>query len=139
MKKNKLLTERQVALYRYLLKQDKFKNLREIILETDLYGSLEDYEFNNTNQRRQLTKDIRVLKASDNIFGVILSTTKGIKIATKEEYEHYFERQRIKQKKAMKLLNKQREKAKKHYQTKMDFETGLNENYVVAFLQEGGK
>ena len=80
MKKNKLLTERQVALYRYLLKQDKFKNLREIILETDLYGSLEDYEFNNTKQRRQLTKDIRALKASDNIFGVILSTTKGIKI-----------------------------------------------------------
>ena len=61
MKKNKLLTERQVALYRYLLKQDKFKNLREIILETDLYGSLENYEFNNTNQRRQLTKDIRAL------------------------------------------------------------------------------
>jgi len=44
VKKNKLLTERQVALYRYLLKQDKFKNLREIILETDLYGSLENYE-----------------------------------------------------------------------------------------------
>jgi len=135
VKKNKLLTERQVALYRYLLKQDKFKNLKEIIVETDLYGSLENYEFNNTNQRRQLTKDIRALKASDNIFGVILSTTKGIKIATKEEYEHYFERQSIKQKKAMKLLNKQREKAKKHYQTKMDFETGLNENYVVAFRE----
>lgn len=134
MKKNKLLTERQVALYRYLLKQDKFKNLREIIVETDLYGSLEDYEFNNTNQRRQLTKDIRALKVSDNIFGVILSTTKGIKIATKEEYEHYFERQIIKQKKAMKLLNKQREKAKKHYQTKMDFETGEIID-VVAFKE----
>lgn len=36
---------------------------------------------------------------------------------------------------AMQLLNKQREKAKKHYQTKMDFETGLNENYVVAFRE----
>lgn len=134
MNKNNL-TERQVSLYRYLLEQKYFKNLREIVIETNLYGDLITTDFNNSNQRRQLTKDIRALKSSDNIFGVILSTGSGIKIATQEEYQYYFEKQETKFKRSMKLLNKQKQKAKKHYQTKLDFENGSSKNYVRAFKE----
>ena len=84
------LTTRQYNLYKYLKEQDDFKHLSEIVVETGLYGDLPESNINNSNAIRQLKKDIQALKKSGIIQTVILSCTfKGVKIATKEEYEDY--------------------------------------------------
>jgi hypothetical protein len=87
------LTTRQYNLYKYLKEQDDFKHLSEIVVETDLYGELPESNINNSNAIRQLKKDIQALKKSGIIQTVILSCTfKGVKIASKEEYEDYSKR-----------------------------------------------
>ncbi|HEY8402531.1 MAG TPA: hypothetical protein VIK89_14785, partial [Cytophagaceae bacterium] len=87
------LTTRQYNLYKYLKEQDDFKHLSEIVVETDLYGDLPESNINNSNAIRQLKKDIQALKKSGIIQTVILSCTfKGVKIASKEEYEDYSKR-----------------------------------------------
>lgn len=137
-KETKVLNDRQIKLYHYLAKQTNWKSMEEIVEESGLYGKLDfnsNYGYKNSNQRRTLTKDIRALKDNDTIFTVILSTSKGIKIATKDEWESYFEREEIKLKRAWKLHQKQKAKANKHYQTKIDFENGSSENYVRAFKE----
>lgn len=88
MKRQKELTSRQWKLYSYLKKQKDYKKLAEIMKETNLYG--EDYDMHNSAGSRILRRDIRALKASQVIQFVILSSTaKGIKIATRKEYEEY--------------------------------------------------
>ena len=87
------LTTRQYNLYKYLKEQDDYKHLKEIVEETGLYGELPETDINNSNAIRQLKKDIQALKKSGIIQTVILSCTfKGVKIASKEEYEDYSKR-----------------------------------------------
>lgn len=93
MKFKKELISRQWRLYDYLKEQDDYKHLKEIVEETGLYGELPEADINNSTAIRTLKKDIRVLKESGIIQTVILSCTfKGVKIATKEEYEDYSKR-----------------------------------------------
>lgn len=93
MKFKKELISRQWRLYDYLKEQDDYKHLKEIVEETRLYGELPEADINNSNAIRALKKDIRALKESGIIQTVILSCTfKGVKIATKEEYEDYSKR-----------------------------------------------
>ena len=93
MKFKKELISRQWRLYDYLKEQDDYKHLKEIVEETGLYGELPETDINNSTAIRALKKDIRALKESGIIQTVILSCTfKGVKIATKEEYEDYSKR-----------------------------------------------
>ena len=87
---NNDLTTRQYKLYKYLKEQDDYKHLKDIVEETGLYGDLPETDINNSAAIRTLKKDIQVLRESGVIQTVILSCTfKGVKIATKEEYEDY--------------------------------------------------
>lgn len=93
MKFKKELISRQWRLYDYLKEQDDYKHLKEIVEETGLYGELPEADINNSAAIRTLKKDIRKLRESGVIQTVILSCTfKGVKIATKEEYEDYSKR-----------------------------------------------
>lgn len=90
MKFKKELISRQWRLYDYLKAQTDYKHLKDIAKETGLYGELPETDINNSTAIRALKKDIRALKESGIIQTVILSCTfKGVKIATKEEYEDY--------------------------------------------------
>lgn len=125
MKFKKELISRQWRLYDYLKEQDDYKHLKEIVEETGLYGELPETDINNSTAIRALKKDIRALKESGIIQTVILSCTfKGVKIATKEEYEDYSKR-------VWAAINR---RAK--LQALQDKKAGLDGQYRLVFNQE---
>ena len=100
----KALNTRQWKLYNYL-KQHKgeWKKLVEVIAETGLY--------NNSGGYRLLKADIRALRNSEVIQMVVSSDTgKGVKLATKKEYERYSD---LRWKAITKMINLQRLQDKK--------------------------
>ena len=125
MKFKKELISRQWRLYDYLKEQDDYKHLKEIVEETGLYGELPEADINNSTAIRTLKKDIRKLRESGVIQTVILSCTfKGVKIATKEEYEDYSKR-------IWAAINR---RAK--LQALQDKKAGLDGQYRLVFNQE---
>ena len=125
MKFKKELISRQWRLYDYLKEQDDYKHLKDIVEETGLYGDLPETDINNSAAIRTLKKDIRALKESGIIQTVILSCTfKGVKIATKEEYEDYSKR-------IWAAINR---RAK--LQALQDKKAGLDGQYRLVFNQE---
>ncbi len=125
MKFKKELISRQWRLYDYLKEQDDYKHLKEIVEETGLYGELPEADINNSTAIRTLKKDIRKLRESGVIQTVILSCTfKGVKIATKEEYEDYSKR-------VWGAINR---RAK--LQALQDKKAGLDGQYRLVFNQE---
>lgn len=125
MKFKKELISRQWRLYDYLKAQTDYKHLRDIVEETGLYGELPGTDINNSAAIRMLKKDIRALKESGIIQTVILSCTfKGVKIATKEEYEDYSARVWAAIKRRAKL------------QALQDKKAGLDGQYRLVFNQE---
>ena len=130
------LTTRQYNLYKYLKEQTTFKHLSEIVVETDLYGDLPDSNINNCTAIRQLKKDIRKLRESGVIQTVIFScTSKGVKIATKEEYKEYSEKKWKAIKKVIKLQALQDKKAGLDNQTRLVF--GYEKPIIEAFKEVG--
>ncbi len=119
------LTTRQYNLYKYLKEQDDFKHLSEIVVETGFYGELPDNDINNSSAIRCLKKDIQALKKSGVIQTVIFScTSRGVKIATKEEYKEY-------SKSVWAAINR---RAK--LQALQDKKAGLDGQYRLVFNQE---
>ena len=122
---NNDLTTRQYNLYKYLKEQDDYKHLKEIVEETGLYGELPETDINNSTAIRTLKKDIRKLRESGVIQTVIFScTSRGVKIATKEEYKEYSEKKWKAIKKVIKL------------QALQDKKAGLDGQYRLVFNQE---
>lgn len=125
MKFKKELISRQWRLYDYLKAQTDYKHLKDIVEETGLYGELPETDINNSAAIRGLKKDIRALRESGVIQTVILSCTfKGVKIATKEEYEDYSKRVWGAIKRRAKL------------QALQDKKAGLDGQYRLVFNQE---
>ena len=123
MKKERLtLNTRQWKLYGYLVNnKDSHKNIKEIIEDTGSYGAVQEINFNNSKGRRLLTSDIRMLKNSDLIQTIILSTNDGIKIANKKEFEEHLAKEEISVLKRLKLIHKQKKKAGLNNQTRRVF------------------
>ena len=125
MKFKKELNSRQWRLYDYLKEQDDYKHLKEIVEETGLYGELPETDINNSTAIRTLKKDIRKLRESGVIQTVIFScTSRGVKIATKEEYKEYSEKKWKAIKKVIKL------------QALQDKKAGLDGQMRLVFNQE---
>lgn len=125
MKFKKELVSRQWRLYEYLKAQTDYKHLKDIVEETGLYGELPETDINNSAAIRTLKKDIQALRESGVIQTVILSCTfKGVKIATKEEYEDYSARVWAAIKRRAKL------------QALQDKKAGLDGQYRLVFNQE---
>jgi hypothetical protein len=112
-------------LYDYLKEQDDYKHLKDIVEETGLYGDLPETDINNSTAIRTLKKDIRKLRESGVIQTVIFScTSRGVKIATKEEYKEYSEKKWKAIKKVIKL------------QALQDKKAGLDGQMRLVFNQE---
>lgn len=126
------LTNRQYKLYAYLKAQTEYKNLRDIMMETGLYGDVVD-NIHNSSGARALRKDIRSLKESNIIQYVILSNKNGIKLATKEEYEEYSKRRWRAIERVIKLQKTQDKKAGLDGQVRLVF--GQEKPVIEAFRE----
>lgn len=126
------LNTRQWKLYGYLVNnKNSYKNVKEIIDDTGIYGPVQEINFNNSKGRRLLTSDIRMLKNSDLIQTIILSTNDGIKIANIKEFEEHLEKEEISVLKRLKLIHKQKKKAGLNNQTRIVF--GQEKPIIEAF------
>lgn len=86
------LTPRQWKLYEFLKKQNGWVTQYEIALnlEVEYPCTQSEFEdFHNSNARKLITADIRAINKSDVIQKMILSTGRGIKLATEEEATKY--------------------------------------------------
>ena len=132
------LTPRQWNLYNLLkTKKDWVKQAKiqsDLPNEYPLIYEDKDMPFHDTSARQSITKDIRAIKNSDVIQKIILSKSSGIKIATAEEFDNYFERKSASLKRQFKLLYKQLKKAQANEQTRITF--GSERNYIEAFINE---
>lgn len=85
MEKNKMLS-RQWKLYDFLKEHmDEYLSIVDIMKQTNLY-----------NDRRLLTRDLQVIKTNPTINRILITSRKGIKLAsTKEEADKYLEQEKI--------------------------------------------
>ena len=128
------LTSRQYKLYQYLKSQTEFKHLKDIVIETGLYGELPESDINNSGSIRTLKKDIRALRLSGIIQTTIIPcTNRGVKIATKEEYSNFSKRRWIAINRIIKLQNLQDKKAGLDNQTRLVF--GSEKPIIEAYKE----
>jgi hypothetical protein len=95
------------------------------------YDSINGIPFHDSHARLIMTKDIQVINNSDVIQKIIISNSKGVKLANKEEFERYIKREFAA---VFRKLARTRNKAKKgglDGQMKITF--GRERNTVEAF------
>ena len=83
------LNARQYAVYNLLKKHpDRYLTQIEIVYGLKEYYDTSFYndQFHDSKARHQLTNDIRAINSSDVIQKIIISTPKGIKIASSAEF-----------------------------------------------------
>lgn len=86
------LNPRQWAVYNLLKNNpDRYLTQLSIVYALKDYYDMSFYndQFHDSPARHMLTKDIRAINQSDVIQKVIISCSKGVKIANKEEFEKY--------------------------------------------------
>lgn len=89
------LNARQWALYNLLKNNpDRYMTQREIVRALPSYYVFlppwdEETAFHDSKARHTLTKDIRTINNSDVIQKIIISNSKGVKIASSAEFEQY--------------------------------------------------
>lgn len=128
------LNNRQWRLYE-LLKHigDRWMSQQEIYQNmSDLYP-VPGADFHGTTGRI-ITKDIQALKESDIADKVILSSSKGNKIATKEEYAEALERKEMALLKQVRRHFKQKKKAAQDGQMRLRFNS--EKEYYQAFVDK---
>lgn len=90
-------------------------------------------EFHNNNPiRKVITKSIRNLNQSDTIQKIILSGSKGVKIANEEEFDLYIERQMIAVKSKIGRISKIAKKGNRNGQCRITFGK-YERDFIEAF------
>ena len=127
------LTTRQWKLYNFLKEQTDWVKQEHISSSLpDLYGT-DETPFHDTMARINITNDIRAIKKSDVIQKIVISSSKGVKIANAEEFDEWFKRKAISLKKQMKLLYKQLKKAQLNNQTRIVYNS--ERDFIEAFKE----
>lgn len=132
-----MLNSRQRALYAFLKERgDQWTHQIDVA-----YGLYEYYnftesneQFHDSNARLLLTKDIRALNNSDEIQKVIISSNKGIKIATEAEWQECIKREYASVFRKLKRVRQKERKGNLNGQTYIVYET--EQDVINAFLQE---
>ena len=82
--------ERQEALYRFLLSRgDVWSSMDMATAFVKQYPAYFGENYHNSNARRLLTSDIQEINGSRDYDCIIISGTRGIKLATEEEFERF--------------------------------------------------
>ena len=93
------MDNRQRALYEYLLdKGDTYTSQAEIARDLfEYYGNgeccLEPKDYHNTTERLELSQTISKVNFSPEFEKIIISSSKGIKLANEEEFDRYIKSQ----------------------------------------------
>ena len=86
------LNARQWAVYNLLKRRpDSYSTQIEIVYALREYynTTFSDAQFHDSTARHQLTKDIRAINNSEVIQKIIISNSRGVKIASSEEFAQY--------------------------------------------------
>lgn len=132
-----MLTPRQWALYNFLKEQgDKWTTQIDIAyaLKNHYDVSFADEKFHDSRARLQITMDIRALNDSDVIQKIIMSSSKGVKIANESEFDLYIRREIGAVIRRLSRVKRKAEKAKLDGQTRIVFKSGRDT--IEAFIQE---
>lgn len=133
-----MLNNRQWALYNYLKSRGNEWTYQEDIAKAlpDWYAPIEPTnDYHNTKERHLMTKDIRAINESDVIQKVIISNpSKGVKIATAEEWQECIKREYISVFKRLKRIRTKERKGLLNGQTRLVFKS--ERDTIEAFLRE---
>jgi hypothetical protein len=135
-KGNKEMTEKQKALYEYLLaKGDEYTP--QVQVARDLYEHfgnaeccLEPKDFHNTAERLDIAKTSREINSNSMFEKIIISNSKGIKLATEEEFNKYINNQYRSIFKKLKRIREIHRKANRNNQINFMGE------FVESFLED---
>ena len=119
------MNDRQKALYEYLLSRgNEWTTHAEIARE--LYGyygnaecCLEPKDFHDTVERSLITFDCRYISISSEVEKIVISSSKGVKIANEAEFYRYIDNQRTATLRKLARIYKMAKKGGLHNQ--MDF------------------
>lgn len=132
------MNTRQRELYEYILSRgDNWTPQSEIARSDELYRyygnaecCLEPKDYHNTTERTYLLRDLQVIKSSSDCEKLIISSPKGIKVATEEEFDRYIKNNYKSALRKLARVYAMAKKGNRHNQIGIDGET------VEAFLQK---
>lgn len=134
-----MLTPRQWALYNFLKERgDKWTTQLDIAcsLSEHYDTNFSKDNFHNSRARLQMTMDIRALNDSDVIQKIIMSSSKGVKIANESEFDKYIGREINA---AVRRLMRAKRKAEKgNRDGQMRLVLNKERDTIEAFLRELG-
>ena len=93
------MNERQIALYEYLIKKgDNWTTQAEIARDLfEHYGNgeccLEPKDYHDSTERLVLLRDLQELRVNPEFEKLVISSSKGIKIANEAEFDRYIKLQ----------------------------------------------
>lgn len=93
------MNERQRALYEYLLaKGDEYTSQAEIARDLfEYYGNgeccLEPKDYHDSTERLLLLRDLQELRVNPEFEKLVISSSKGVKIANEAEFDRYIKAQ----------------------------------------------
>ena len=138
MKKEIALTPRHWHLYR-LLRENKNSWITEHYIYKKLKRFYKEFDYNENNfhdsfSRVRIGKDILELNNSERIQKIILSSSKGVKIADRDEYKRWSDLRWSSLKRMISRLVIKDEKFKLDGQVKLLFDEGSKaRNYFETF------
>lgn len=132
------LNARQWKLYAHLKEHsDKWAKQRDIALSLpELYPIDEGQPFHDSGARLLMTGDIRALNNSDKIQKIIISSSQGVKLANKEEAQHFIAGKISAVFSSLERVRKLERKAGLDGQLRLVF--GREREIVQAFMDEAG-
>lgn len=133
-----MLTPRQWALYNFLKERgDVWTTQLDIAyaLKNHYDTSFTDDKFHDSRARLQITMDIRALNDSDVIQKIIIPSSKGVKIATEDEWQKNIKRDYISVFKKLDRIRKKERKGQMDGQTRLVFKS--ERDTIEAYLREG--
>lgn len=131
-----MLTERQQVLYQYLIdKGDKWTVQFQICWDLQSwYGIVLSHDsFHDSSARMRLTADIRAINESSESEKIILSSSRGVKIANREEFERHIRKEISAT--IRRLLRAKRKLQKGNLDGQMKFTTNEEQEMIQAFLE----
>lgn len=131
------LNSRQWALYEYLKdKGDEWTTQFRVAIELPEYGFIDGFDdpdkFHDSPARHLLTKDIQEINKSNVIQKIILSSPKGIKLASESDFDVYIRSQYAALWRRKERLDKIAKKGKKDGQMRIVF--GAERDTIKSFI-----
>lgn len=133
-----MLTPRQWALYNFLKERgDQWTTQLDIAYALkDFYdvSLITNENFHDSRARLQITMDIRAINDSDVIQKIIIPSSKGVKIATEDEWQKSIKRDYISLFKKLDRIRKKERKGQMDGQTRFVFKS--ERDTIEAFFKE---